>query len=77
MKWKIFSIYKIDKTTDYMKVNFSDDNVWLDFVAMLKERSVYNFGVDVTIEDKILTLSTCSSNRNQRLVVHAVLINEE
>jgi len=77
MKWKIFSIYKIDKTTDYLKVNFSDENVWLDFTKMLKDRSIYDFGIDVGINDKILTLSTCSSNRNQRLVIHAVLINEE
>jgi len=77
MEWKIFSIYKIDKTTDYMKVNFSDDNVWLDFINMIKNRSIYNFGVDITADDKILTLSTCSSNRNQRLVVHAVLLNKE
>lgn len=76
MKWKIFSIYKIEKTTDYLKVNFSDEAVWNDFTTMLKNRSVYNFGVDVGVDDKILTLSTCSSNRNLRLVIHAVLINE-
>ena len=44
---------------------------------MIKNRSIYNFGVDVGVNDKILTLSTCSSNRNQRLVIHAVLMNEE
>jgi len=77
MKWKIFSIYKIDKTTDYLKVNFSSDSVWADFIKMLTDRSIYNFGAEVGVEDKILTLSTCSSNRNQRLVIHAVLINEE
>lgn len=77
MEWQIFSIYKIEKTTDYLKVNFSDDNVWLDFVKMLKERSVYDFGVELGANDKILTLSTCSSNRNMRLVIHAVLKNNE
>jgi len=77
MKWKIFSIYKIEKTTDYLKVNFSNDNVWLDFTKMLTDRSIYDFGIDVKAEDKILTLSTCSSNRNIRLVIHAVLLNEE
>ena len=73
MKWQIFSIYKIDKTTDYLKVNFSDENIWLDFTKMLKERSIYDFGIEVGINDKILTLSTCSSTREQRLVIHAVL----
>lgn len=77
MKWKIFSIYKIEKTSDYLKVNFSNDRVWSEFLTLIKDRSVYNFGVDVNVNDKILTLSTCSSNRNQRLVIHAVLVNEE
>ncbi len=77
MKWQVFSVYKLPKTTDYLKVNFSEDSVWLDFVKTLTDRSVYDFGVEVSAKDKILTLSTCGSNRNQRLVIHAVLINEE
>ena len=77
MEWQIFSIYKIEKTTDYMKVNFSSDEVWANFLDLIKNRSVYNFGIEVTTEDKILTLSTCGSNHNQRLVIHAVLKNKE
>ena len=42
---------------------------------MVKSRSIYNFKVDISTDDKILTLSTCSNN-NQRLVVHAKLIKE-
>lgn len=77
MEWQIFSIYKIDVTTDYLKVNFSEDIVWADFLDMITERSIYDFNIDVGINDKILTLSTCSSTRNQRLVIHAALINKE
>ena len=68
-KWKIFSIYKIPKTSDYLQVNFNSDDEWLEFIDLIKTRSV-NVGAD----DKILTLSTCSSSRNTRLVVHAVLV---
>ena len=28
MKWKIFSIYKIEVTTDYLKTSFLDDESW-------------------------------------------------
>ena len=45
MKWKIFSIYKIEVTTDYLKTSFIDDESWLEFANMLKNRSIYNFGV--------------------------------
>ena len=33
-------------------------------------------GIDVNVNDKLLTLSTCSNGHDQRLVVHAKLINE-
>ena len=73
MEWQIFSIYKIPKTSDYLQVTFSSDEEWLQFTDLLKSRSIKDFGVEIKPEDKILTLSTCSSSRDTRLVVHAVL----
>ncbi len=71
-KWKIFSIYSIDVTSDYLLTNFIDDNERLKFFKMLKNRSQYKFDQDVSANSKILTLSTCLDN-DKRLVVHAVL----
>lgn len=76
MKWKIFSIYKTDYTTDYLTTNFYNDENFMNFISMLKDRSIYNFNVDINSNDKILTLSTCSGSNNRRLVVHAVLIDK-
>lgn len=67
--WQIFSIYKIDTTTDYLKTTFTG-NEFQDFINMITQRSIYNFNVNVTNTDKILTLSTCHGDK-QRLVVHA------
>lgn len=75
MKWKIFSMYKTDYTTDYLKVNFYDDSDFDSFLNMIKGRSIHNFGVNVDVNSKILTLSTCSGSNNRRLVIHAVLID--
>ena len=33
--------------------------------------------VEVTTEDKIITLSTCNGNSDQRFLVESVLVNEE
>lgn len=74
MQFRIFSIYRVPKTTDYLRVNFRDDNDFLDFIKMIKARSYYDFGVKIDASDKILTLSTCSDNGSKRLVVHAVLV---
>ena len=73
MNFKIFSIYKIPKTSDYLLTDFDNDQEFIDFVNMIKGRSVTDFGVDVGAEDHILTLSTCTGN-NDRLVIHAVLM---
>lgn len=75
-KFRIFSIYKVDYTTDYLITKFSSKNSKEDFIKMITKRSVFNSGVSVGVDDKILTLSTCTGSNNRRLVVHAVLIKE-
>ena len=75
-KFVIFSIYKVDYTTDYLKVDFDGEKDFDDFVAMIKKRSVFKSNEVVKYGDKILTLSTCTGSSNQRLVVHAVMMKE-
>ena len=74
MTWKIFSIYVIDVTNDYMYTYFENDEDFANFLNKIKSRSFRNFNVDVNANDKILTLSTCQSNGTKRLVVHAKLV---
>jgi len=75
MKWKIFSIYRTDYTTDYLKTSCFNDEQFMNFVNMIKGRSIYNFNVNVEPNDKILTLSTCTGSNNRRLAIHAVLLD--
>ena len=75
MKWKIFSVYRSDAVTDYLKIDFYNDEQFMNYINTSKSKSIYDFKVDVKFTDKILTLSTCSGN-NRRLVVQAALINE-
>lgn len=75
MKWKIFSMYKIPETTDYLQHQFYTKEEFGSFINMIQSRSQFSFDVTVTPDDKILTLSTCASNTT-RHVVHAVLVEE-
>ena len=75
MKWKIFSLYQINETEDYLKTEFESDDDYMNFLNMLKNRSKNNFNVELTPESKILTLSTCFSHTT-RHVVHAVVVEE-
>lgn len=76
MKWKIFSIYKIPVTNDYLYANFGDLDEFKNFLDNIKSRSIYDFGVEVKKEDHILTLTTCGTTSATRLVIHAVLVEE-
>lgn len=74
MQWKVFSIYKVAVTSDYLFTEFKSDDEFVNFVNNLKARSIYDFGVTIDKDDKILTLSTCQNSGKNRLVVHAVLV---
>jgi sortase, srtB family len=74
--YQIFSIYHIPTSTDYLETDFKDDNEFIEFVNLIKNRSIYKFNTEVNTKDKILTLSTCYRS-NEKLVVHAKLIKYE
>ena len=75
MTWQIFSIYVIPVTNDYLITNFNSETSFLNFVQMLKDRSVKDFGVEVNGKDKIITLSTCYKDSTKRVVIHAKRIS--
>lgn len=69
--YEIFSAYTIKSETYYLTTTFKDDNNYQNFLNTIKNRSIHNFGVNVTAKDKILTLSTCDSSGKSRIIVHA------
>lgn len=75
--WQIFSVYKIEPTTDYLQVRFNSTTTYQDFLNTLKNRSVYQFNQDINYTDKIITLSTCDNTGTKRVAVHAKLIKIE
>lgn len=74
--WKLFSIYVVEPETYYLKTNFRTYS-FEEFINTLKARSSYNFGIDVSPDDKILTLSTCDNTGTRRIAVHAKMISIE
>ena len=74
--WQVFSVYRVEVTTDYIQTSFSSDAEFQKFVDTLKGRSVQDFGATVSGSDKILTLSTCY-NSKERVVLHAKLIKRQ
>lgn len=74
--WKVFSVYTIEPEVYYLKIPASAES-HQEFITTIKNRSIYNFNTDVTVNDKILTLSTCDNLGTKRVAVHAKLIKIE
>ena len=72
--WQIISIYKIQAESYYITTDFSSDESFEKFGQTMLDRSIYDFGVEVTKDDKLLTLSTCYNDNGIRLVVQAKLV---
>lgn len=75
--WQIFSVYKIEPTTDYLQTNFNSTSSYQAFLNKIKNRSSYKFNLNVDYTDKIITLSTCDDTGTKRIAVHAKLIRIE
>ena len=76
LEYRIFSLYKVETTTDYLTVIFPSNEAKMNMFNLIKSRSIYDFKVDLKETDKILTLSTCA-DENNKYVVHAVLVEKE
>ena len=70
VKYEVFSVYQTEVEDYYRTVNFKEGE-FEKFLEKIKSRSVKDFGVDVSREDQILTLSTCGKNSQYRVVLHA------
>lgn len=82
-KWKIIAAFitNADKEDDngyvfpYNFTKLQSDADFMKYIELLKERSLYDTGVDVISSDKILTLSTCAYNFDSaRFVVVARMV---
>ena len=69
--YEIFSIYQIKVEDYYIKTSFNSDNEYHIFLETLKSRSIKEYDIDISTEDKILTLSTCGKENKNRIVLHA------
>ena len=74
--YQVFSIYQIEKETYYTNTDFNSNAEFKNFINTIKGRSKVDFGIEVGIEDQILTLSTCANNNNYRVVLHAKKIEK-
>lgn len=69
--YDVFSTYKIDNEDYYLQIDFKSSTDFNNYIDVIKNRSVYNYNVDINENDNILTLSSCANLGKKRVVLHA------
>ncbi len=79
MTWQIFAVFETNVSFNYIKTDMTESEQET-LLSEVKRLSMYDYGVEVTGTDKILTLSTCgnrtSGKADKRFVVMAKLVPE-
>ena len=70
-RYEIFSSHVVDAAGEVYTLFSAPDQQFQQYLDSMKTQSLVDFGVDVTKEDKIITLSTCTGNDATRFVVQA------
>ncbi|MBQ2532041.1 MAG: class B sortase [Lachnospiraceae bacterium] len=70
--YEIFGYEDVSATDQVYTIGYGPGEAYSDFLGYLKSKSYQDSGVDVSDEDRVITLSTCSTS-GRRFVVHGVL----
>lgn len=81
LHYQIFAAYIYDDRHLMMSFDCNDKEVYEDYLESIFEQRGMSVNVDdsveVTADDRILTLSTCNGNNDERYLVQAVLVSIE
>lgn len=72
-QYKVFAVIINDEGADaeryfgYLRTSFADDNDFMNYVAELRARSLYDYPVDVGADDELLILSTCTAKSQAKV----------
>ena len=72
--YQIFSIYTIKAESYYIKTDFYNEKEKETWIEEMNNRNISLMHSPANMNDKIITLSTCLNNNDERIVVHAKLI---
>ena len=76
-RYQIFSYFDVEETeVSYIRVDYDENNTYEAMLGKLQSNAMHETGVEVTAEDKTVTLLTCADDKTKRFLVNAVLVDE-
>ncbi len=77
-RYTIFGYTNVEDDSDIYRVGFAPDAAYQQLINELLSISMYNTGIVPTINDRIVTLSTCTSaGDDYRFVVYGVCVDQK
>ena len=79
MDWQVFAVFYTNISFNYIAVEV-DDEEFAEIITTARQKSIYDYDVEVGVEDKILTLYPFTvkyGEHENRFVVMAKLMDEE
>ena len=79
--YEIFSVFVEAEDFSYMNIKFSNSSDWLNHLNSLKNKSWFNLDTELSAEDRILVIQTCSYHskfkkyKNKYIIIVAKEIN--
>ena len=73
--YKAFAIYDTRPDSGYIRTEFETAEEFTEFLTQMQSRSRIKSDVQLSAEDHILTLSTCTNYNNGRYALHAYLVD--
>lgn len=75
LRYEIFSVYTTDINDNYIVTSFNSTEEYRNFLDEICSKSLFEVNIDISTDDRIITLSTCSYEyENARTVIHGKLI---
>ncbi|MGG7161213.1 class B sortase [Clostridium baratii] len=73
-EYEIFSSYISNAKDIDLKTNFENDDEYLKYIDDIKKRSIFHRDMNIKSNDRIITLSTCSYEKDDaRMIIHGRL----
>ena len=75
--YTIFAVSVVDETADNYNITYETDAAFEEYLQLCKSTSLYDTGVEVNAQSRIVSLSTCTNGaETERFLVQGVLTAE-
>lgn len=69
LEYEIISTFLCEPDYNYRQTRFNSDSEYLEYLNRMVDKSAYDFGIEVTDKDKIITLSTCYKSTRRTAII--------